>query len=398
MTSAQPQRPALAGRFGVPAAHGALAALLPVLLLVVPALASWLFGTGVDESWLAAVGVGSALAFLGHGMPISAGAVTVSLTPLLVYLLAIGTTSRRMHSFLLARRNEQREAEWAPAVARDLLPGFFLGYAGVLLVTYLLTFLSAVRVNPLAAIAALHVPALGVLWALWRLYADDEAPDWLAERLDQLPVWVGRAMPAVARGLRWVAIIGAAVILLRLALSLGTMRTLQGQLNAGVVGTIVLLLAQLMLLPNAGLWAWSFFAGPGFAIADSGSITATASHPGLLPLVPALGALPADQSFPKLMWLVLLVPIGLGAYLARMATLDLPRLASLGTRVRPSAGACGLVALALGWLAWIGSGAIGTVRLASVGVSALPFTGVLLLELLVGAAIYLGINELRERR
>ena len=75
----------------------------------------------------------------------------------------------------------------------------------------------------------------------------------------------------------------------------------------------MLTLAQVLCLPNAGLWAVSFVAGTGFSVVEGASTTWTGSRSGLLPLVPALGALPDPGAFPGALPALALLPVAVGA-------------------------------------------------------------------------------------
>jgi hypothetical protein len=52
------------------------------------------------------------------------------------------------------------------------------------------------------------------------------------------------------------------------------------------------------VLPNLAVWALAWLAGPGFQIADGSTITLAGAHPGLMPMIPVLGALPSDGHGP----------------------------------------------------------------------------------------------------
>ena len=75
----------------------------------------------------------------------------------------------------------------------------------------------------------------------------------------------------------------------------------------------MLTLGQVVILPNVALWAASWMAGPGFGLGEGAAITWSQSNPGLLPLIPGLGAVPAPGPLPDGLWLSALVPVAAGA-------------------------------------------------------------------------------------
>ena len=72
------------------------------------------------------------------------------------------------------------------------------------------------------------------------------------------------------------------------------------------------MLAQLLYLPTFAEWGVAWLAGPGFQITTGGAVTVTGAEPGLLPLVPVLGAVPPEASYPGWVMAALLVPVAPG--------------------------------------------------------------------------------------
>ncbi|RFA13425.1 hypothetical protein B7R22_12155 [Subtercola boreus] len=144
------------------------------------------------------------------------------------------------------------------------------------------------------------------------------------------------ARPFVAVALRGGAIVVAAMVAVgALAVTAGllvhysSVISLYESLGSGIGGGAALTLGQLALLPNAVVWAASWFVGPGFALGAGSSISPLGTDVGLLPSLPLFGALP--QSSP-LGYAVLVLPVAIGFVIAVALR---PRL------VAPGAGAGG---------------------------------------------------------
>jgi hypothetical protein len=185
-----------------------------------------------------------------------------------------------------------------------------------------------------------------------------------------------------------------------LALHLRDFRMVDQALAPGVVGAVLLLLAQLAYVPNAIAWGISFTLGPGFAFGTGTVIAPTGSAVGSLPAFPMLASLPsaAHSAVPPLLSAgVLLVPYAAGAFggllIARTAPVLAPEIAPLWGF------ASGLLAGSLlGVLAAFAGGPLGNGRLAAVGPSAWQVGVVASLEVGVAAAVTAGLaNWLRLR-
>ena len=139
-------------------------------------------------------------------------------------------------------------------------------------------------------------------------------------------------------------------------------------------------------------------AGPGFGIGDGSAITWTTSDPGLLPLVPVLGALPDPGPLPSGLWLAVLVPVAIGAVVGWRSLRAVSRLSTWQIKAETSATACLLCALVLTLAVALAGGAAGAARLGSVGANPWAVGGALLGELLLGSALVVGASHLRARR
>ena len=185
-----------------------------------------------------------------------------------------------------------------------------------------------------------------------------------------------------------------------LAAHMSQYRALDGTLAPGLVGGVLLLLAQLAYVPNAIGWAVCYSLGPGFAFGTATVVAPTGAALGPLPVFPMLAALPSGSGPVSggASVLVLALPYLAGALggilLARAAPTPAVELAPLWGF------ACGVVTgCVTGILAAFSGGPLGSERLAAVGPSGWQAALVATLEVGVAAAVAAGLaNWIRLRR
>ncbi|MBD8078280.1 DUF6350 family protein [Cellulosimicrobium arenosum] len=342
------------------------AAALSLAVVVLPAVVAFLASSTQstsDVGWGRAVTVGAGLWLLGHGVPLAATGTTITFVPLGLTALAL------FCCFACARRSAHTSwrAWGAGAVTYALLT------AGVAFLTGATPSWGLVA----AALGGLVVGGVGLGAGL---LARPDAPTVaaLASRTDR---WLP---PAFRLGLRGGAV-AVGLLVVACALLTGAWivagRATSGDvvtgLAPGVIGGVVLAVAQLAVLPDLMAWAGAWIVGPGFTVGTGSSFTTAGSQSGALPAVPLLGALPGDDWANALTpWapaLVVVLGVVAGAFVWRRAS-DVAR----GRAQVPWS------ALALAWLGvvlatgvlvglavWAASGAVGPGRLAYVGADAL---------------------------
>jgi hypothetical protein len=193
---------------------------------------------------------------------------------------------------------------------------------------------------------------------------------------------------------------GAALAGGSLAAHLSQFHALDTALAPGLVGAVLLLLAQLAYVPNAVGWAVCYTLGPGFAFGAGTVVAPTGAALGPLPAFPMLAAMPTGPgAVPG--WVsvvVLLLPYLAGAF----GGVLMVRAAPVPTvEVAPLWGfACGVATGAVtAVLAAFSGGPLGSGRLADVGPSAWQAGVIATLEVGVASAIVAGlVNWLRLRR
>lgn len=373
---------------------GLVTALATWAVVVLPALVGWVSAPESSLGWWSGTAVGSAIWFLGHGQSISGPGIAVSTTPLLLLAVFVVIAWRVSRRLVLGARARVRRSEWDAVLWRGVVPGYLLGYVIAAAIFAALTLAGSVHPDPMGIVGALLVPVLGLAIVLVRP-GQDTTPDLLERALAALPRWSATAWRAATRGALLLLAAGMVLVVLRLILSLGAVLRIQGEYGADLVAGIVLAVAQVAFLGNAATWGLAFLAGPGFSVAVDGLVSPAGAHPGLMPLIPILGSLPEDATYPGAMWAVVAVPVVLGGVIACRVDRLLGRSRwrdRLGAMVAASVGATLLVT----GLTALANGAMGLERLRSVGVDVWPFAGCLLGELLLGAALWLLVVPYRD--
>ena len=377
---------------------GARAAAGSWLLLALPALLVWVVAPLTTVPWGQAVGLASAGWFLGHGIPVGVSGASISLTPLGLWALVLMMTVRSVRGLLDRSEAAAPGTTWGQRLRTRILPGYGAGYAAAAIVAWLLTLAGPARPLLLGVVGVLWVPALAMVICLVRRAARDEAAPLVGRVLDRLPCWAVRAIVPGLQGAVALAALGVVIVLAAVIVRFGTVTGLQSALAPGLVGGVVLVLGQLLLVPNLALWALSWIAGPGFSVALGSSVTVTGAQPGLLPLVPVLGALPSGGPLPGWVVAVLALPVLVGGATSFLVTRPMARLASWRAKLTTSAAAVTVSALAITLLAVLGSGSVGVERMRHVGPSPFLLGAALLAELLLGAVLWVGVDRVRQHR
>lgn len=376
---------------GVLAAGQAL--VLSLAVVVLPAVVAYLVGTAATAADApdagaqvrSAIDVAMGIWLLGHGVPLTADAVTLTLAPLGIAVLALFTT------YVSAKRFATTSVRaWA---------------AGAVTYSVCATAVAALAGSApgwsiaLAALAGLVMGGLGMVLGI---LARPDAPTAAAigERVEELARRLAGVdlLPATLRlGLRGGAVAvalllgGAALLVAAWAIAgRATSSDIVNALEPGWTGGIVFAVAQLALVPNLVLWAVAWLAGPGFAVGEGTSFTPFGTVSGPLPAVPLLGALPgADWANPVSAWapgIVVACGVAAGLFVWRRLEPALVSWADVGWVLGGIVVTPGVVIL-LGQ--WVAAGAGGPGRLADVGANPLVTAGLVSAEIAGGAAAVL---------
>lgn len=342
---------------------GGEAALLGWLTVVVPAVAAYVATATApalgEATWWQAAVVGSSLWRLAHGGAVTLAGEAISLAPLGLSLLAVGLV------VWSARRARLRT--WAGLLALT---------AGYVAVGAPLAGLPPTSVGGWGApvLGAALVGLAGGLIALRRAATALPPPDALVAAARRIPepertrvramaraVAVGTATAIVA-----LVAVGLVLVVTSLVAHLSGISAALGALSAGGMSRAMAVLAMLLYLPTAVVWAIAWLAGPGFAVGAGTVVAPGGVMLGPLPAVPAFAALPEPGTLGAGLPWAPGVLLGIGALAGWRIHRRAPQQrwwewigAAVGT-----AAATGLLARLL---ASVASGAIGPGRMAELG-------------------------------
>ncbi|MEW1954887.1 DUF6350 family protein [Terrabacter sp. NPDC080008] len=382
----------------VPAAlrAGALAAVGTWAVVVLPALVGWLAAPESTVGWFSAVSLGSAIWFLGHAQSVGAGGVAVSVTPLLLMGVFVYIASRFARRLAATERHRVGASDWSRVAQWGVVPGFLVGYGLLSAAFALLTLGGPATPGVAAVVGSLLVPLAALGFVLLRP-DDEEAPAFVRTWFRRGPTW----LPSVWRtGWRTAGVLlglGMVVVVVRLVTSWSAVAAVQEQFGSNAGALVVIGLAQLALIGNGATWALSFLAGPGFQVALGSTISPAGAHPGLLPLVPVLGALPQAADYPAMTYAVLLAPVAVGAWVGRRVDTELEFFGDLRARLLATGVGALLAVVVVVAVTALGNGAVGVDRLSAVGPHLLSFAAALTAEVVGGALLYVGALLLLER-
>nr|WP_221308269.1 DUF6350 family protein [Nocardiopsis mwathae] len=179
---------------------------------------------------------------------------------------------------------------------------------------------------------------------------------------------------------------GALLVAVPLALNHGEAAAITHQLSPGIIGGILLILLQLLYLPNAVVFGTAYAIGPGFALGSGTMVAPTGITVGALPLFPMLAALPDNGPAPAISLVALAAPFAAGIVGGILTQRSAPTL--VGEAAPLWGFVCGVsTGLVLAALSLIAGGSLGADRLAVVGPSAWQVGVITALEVGVAAAI-----------
>jgi hypothetical protein len=387
---------------------GALCVLLGVVAVAVPTLLAWLADERSSAGLWQTLGVSVDLWAMAHRAQVDTPAASVVLAPLLLTAVPFGLCWYAVRQIVLARPHLLTRGAtvggWRPAwhaLGGTDVTAFALGYLVTGLgVTYVAGFGIAQVALPSLVPGALLLPAAAVALVWWAEHRREQHPSvdaaltWVRDRI---PVLLRRALAPAAEALVALAAVCFLLVLGLLLVRGERILTLYAALDAGLVGTLTLTLAQLAALPNLMLWALGWMTGAGVTVGTV-HVDWVATTPGDLPLVPVLGALPEPGALPAGLWAMALVPLVAGGWIGYRCAGAASRLTSWWTKAQITLASCAAVSLAVLVLGWLSSGGLTPGLLGTVGVVPWELAGLLLLELAVGGLLVLTVQHLRARR
>ena len=172
-----------------------------------------------------------------------------------------------------------------------------------------------------------------------------------------------------------------------LLLNISMVKNLTTVLQPGIFGGFLLLLLNILYIPNAVVSTLAYFSGVGFAVGSGTLVSPTSFRLNKIPAMPLLGALPENKSFIALIGV--LVIVGAGALLVTWTI-------SLNQRVLVQSYIVAVLLAA--FVGYSGSGALITDAMSAVGVSTWKFTLAIAVQLGLGAALAIYLPRFIKRR
>ena len=276
---------------------GIEAALLGWALVVVPTLIAYAAVSSnqwmVSTTWEDAFHFASDLWGASLGARVVSGDVSYRAVPLLFVLLLIGLTKL----LLLQGRRFSPASQWMA------IPGFTV--TALLLAGGIGTHVSVWGALPLAIMIPLIAAAWEVALAPKNLELRFELPRWFS-------VGVGTGWRA-----SWaLAVYGGFFLLLSVIVSWSQIRGIdQLLLSTSAFDSIMIVLAQLLFIPNSIVWALSRLSGPGFYLGSDALHSPTSAPVGPIPAIPLFGATPASAPGNWVVLALIVFGVALGVYL-----------------------------------------------------------------------------------
>jgi len=172
-----------------------------------------------------------------------------------------------------------------------------------------------------------------------------------------------------------------------LLLNISMVKNLTTVLQPGIFGGFLLLLLNILYIPNAIVSTLAYFSGVGFAVGSGTLVSPTSFRLNKIPAMPLLGALPENKSLIALIGVLVIVAAG-----ALLVTWTI----SLNQRVLVQSYIVAVLLAA--FVGYSGSGALITDAMSAVGVSTWKFTLAIAVQLGLGAALAIYLPRFIKRR
>ena len=172
-----------------------------------------------------------------------------------------------------------------------------------------------------------------------------------------------------------------------LLVNISMVKNLTTVLQPGIFGGFLLLLLNILYIPNAIVSTLAYFSGVGFAVGSGTLVSPTSFRLNKIPAMPLLGALPENTSLISLIGI--LVIVAAGALLVTW-TISLDQKVLVQSLI--------VAVLLAAFVGYSGSGALITDAMSAVGVSTWKFTLAIAAQLGLGAALAIYLPRLINRR
>jgi len=172
-----------------------------------------------------------------------------------------------------------------------------------------------------------------------------------------------------------------------LLVNISMVKNLTTVLQPGIFGGFLLLLLNILYIPNAIVSTLAYFSGVGFAVGSGTLVSPTSFRLNKIPAMPLLGALPENKSLISLIGVFVIVAAG--ALLVTW-TISLDQKVLVQSLI--------VAVLLAAFVGYSGSGALITDAMSTVGVSTWKFTLAIAAQLGLGAALAIYLPRLVNRR
>ena len=169
--------------------------------------------------------------------------------------------------------------------------------------------------------------------------------------------------------------------------NISMVKNLTTVLQPGIFGGFLLLLLNILYIPNAIVSTLAYFSGVGFAVGSGTLVSPTSFRLNKIPAMPLLGALPENKSLISLIGV--LVIVAAGALLVTW-TISLDQKVLIQSLI--------VAVLLAAFVGYSGSGALITDAMSAVGVSTWKFTLAIAAQLGLGAALAVYLPRFINRR
>lgn len=169
--------------------------------------------------------------------------------------------------------------------------------------------------------------------------------------------------------------------------NISVVKNLTTVLQPGILGGFLLLLLNILYIPNAIVSTLAYFSGVGFAVGSGTLVSPTSFRLNKIPAMPLLGALPENKSLIALIGVLVIVAAG-----ALLVTWTI----TLNQRVLVQSYIVAVLLAA--FVGYSGSGALITDAMSAVGVSPWKFTLAIAVQLGLGVALAIYLPRFIKRR
>ncbi len=275
-----------------------------VAIPLVPATILWAAHFGFAPDWAGFWRASADVWLIGHGVDVTfvldeATALSIGAPAGTRVLVSIAALGFALLTLLLGVRAGGRIAETGHRTLGELTSlGVFAGLS--LLVTYSALHVEARPSLWQGALLPTLVYGAGLLLGVLRA-GPEQGPeangsslrDWIADWHPRTRAAVGAALTAGAASVALTLAVSAVAVAVLLFAGYAQIIALYESLHTEVLGGFVVTAGQLAFIPNAVVWAMSWFVGPGFALGEGSLVSPLGTSVGPLPAIPLLGALPA---------------------------------------------------------------------------------------------------------